>query len=310
MNKQSEHTKGIIFTALAYFMWGFLPLYWKPLHSIEAGELLSHRIVWSFVFMMIIVVVTGKTRAFFQNLKQLFTERKHFFAILAASLLISANWLIYIWAVNADHVIEASMGYYINPLISVLLGIIVLKEKLNFWQKASFGVALIGVLMLTIQYGHFPWIALSLALSFGLYGLVKKLGNYDAVLGLTYETMFVTPLALLFLLFWGQRGFGVFATSGAGINALILCAGIATAIPLLFFASGAQRISLAMVGFLQYIAPSIMLLLGVFLYHELFSTVHLIAFCFIWLALLLFSFSKHKWMVRLQPKNKRKTYSM
>lgn len=310
MKKQNEQSIGIWYAALSYLMWGFLPLYWKPLQSVSAGDVLAHRILWSFVFMLLIIVVMKRTGALIGNLKSLFFEKKNFLAVLASSLLISANWLIYIWAVNNNHVVEASLGYYINPLVSVLLGVVVLKEKLNYWQLISFGVALIGVGLLTFQYGHFPWIALSLAFSFGIYGLTKKMGSYDSVLGLAYETMFVAPLALIYIFFAGVKGTEAFGTQNSTVTLLLIGAGVVTAIPLLCFAQGAKRISLTMIGFLQYIAPSIMLLLGVFLYHEEFSKTRLFSFMLIWMALIIFSISKTKWMARLQPKNGHKTYGI
>ncbi|KSU85314.1 chloramphenicol-sensitive protein RarD [Fictibacillus enclensis] len=310
MRSQNEQTVGIWYAALSYLMWGFLPLYWKPLQSAGSGDVLAHRIIWSFIFMLLIILVMKRTSAFVGNLRSLFLDKKHFFAVLASSLLISANWLIYIWAVNSNHVVEASLGYYINPLISVLLGIIVLKEKLNAWQVASFVVALAGVGLLTFQYGRFPWVALSLALSFGLYGLAKKVGSFDSIIGLTYETMFVTPLALAYIVFAQQRGTEAFAAQNSTVTLLLMGAGVVTAIPLLCFAQGAKRISLSMIGFLQYIAPTIMLILGVFLYHEDFSKTRLFSFFLIWLALIIFSFSKTRWLARLQPKNKQKTYGI
>ncbi|WP_062232158.1 EamA family transporter RarD [Fictibacillus sp. FJAT-27399] len=308
MEKQTEQSIGIWYAALSYLMWGFLPLYWKPLQSVESGDVLAHRILWSFVFMILVILFMKKTSSFFSNLQSLFLQKKNFFAVLSSSLLISANWLMYIWAVNNNHVVEASLGYYINPLVSVLLGIIVLKEKLNYWQIVSFGVALVGVGLLTFQYGKFPWIAVSLALSFGLYGLTKKMGSYDSILGLTYETMFVAPLALIYIVFAQQKGTEAFAAQNSTVTLLLMGAGIVTAIPLLCFAQGAKRISLSMIGFLQYIAPTIMLILGVFLYHEDFSNTRLFSFILIWMALVIFSISKTRWMARLQPKNKHKTY--
>ncbi|MDN4523145.1 EamA family transporter RarD [Fictibacillus fluitans] len=310
MKSQNEQTAGIWYAALSYLMWGFLPLYWKPLQSASSGDVLAHRIIWSFAFMLLIIVFMKRTSGFTGNLRRLFLDKKNFFAVLASSLLISANWLIYIWAVNSNHVVEASLGYYINPLISVLLGIIVLKEKLNAWQVVSFVVALAGVGLLTFQYGRFPWVALSLALSFGLYGLAKKVGSFDSVTGLTYETMFVTPLALVYIFFAQQRGTEAFAAQSSTVTLLLMGAGVVTAIPLLCFAQAAKRISLSMIGFLQYIAPTIMLILGVFLYHEEFSRTRLFSFVLIWLALIIFSFSKTRWLTRLQAKNKQKTYGM
>lgn len=302
MKNANEQTKGIWYVVGAYLLWGFLPLYWKPLQTVSALEILAHRIVWSFVFMICILMITGKINAFFTNLKGLFRTRTYFLSVFTSSLLISSNWLIYIWAVNTGHVVEASLGYYLNPLLNVLLGIIFLNETLNRWQVISFFFALIGSGILAIQHGQVPWIALSLALTFALYGLTKKLSHYDALIGLTYETMFVAPPALLLLMYQYANGTSSFGVESFSITLLLMGAGAVTALPLLFFAQGTKRITFTMVGFLQYIAPTIMLFLGVFVFKEGFSTVQLISFLFIWVALILFSFSKATFMLKAFPK--------
>lgn len=302
MDRETDSLRGIAYAAAAYFLWGFLPLYWKPLDTVSSLEILAHRIVWSFVFMIAILMVLKRINRFVGGFKNLFLERVNFLSVFAASILISANWLIYIWAVNSNHVIETSFGYYINPLLSVLLGVIVLKEKLNRWQVVSFILAAIGVAILTVQYGKIPWVALSLALTFGLYGLAKKLGNVDSLTGLTYETMFVTPLAVIFLIYAHMKGTGSFAVVSTSTSLLLAGSGVFTAVPLLCFAEGAKRITLSMVGFLQYIAPTIMLLLGIFVFKEGFSPVQFVSFLFIWLALILFSLSRTKIMTNMLAK--------
>jgi chloramphenicol-sensitive protein RarD len=300
-SQASQQTRGIVYTGGSYIIWGVLPLYWKLVENVASEEILAHRIIWSFVFMLLVLGMRKRIGQFGAELKGLFRKPKSFMLLSIASLLISANWFIYIWAVNHNHIIEASLGYYINPLVSILLGMVVLKERLNFWQLASVALAAIGVAVLTFQYGSFPWIALSLAFSFGVYGLAKKLTNYEAMVGLTLETLVITPLALIYLavlLVNGSLSFGgSFSTS-----LLLMGAGAATAIPLLYFAKGTKLIPLSMVGFLQYIAPTISLFLGVFLYHEHFTKAHMTAFFFIWTALVTFSFAKTKLMVSLQPK--------
>jgi chloramphenicol-sensitive protein RarD len=309
MKKDNEQSIGIGYASLAYLLWGFLPLYWKPLQAVPSGEILAHRIIWSFVFMLIILLSLKRVPTFVTGLKDLFLTRRNLISVLSSSVLISANWLFFIYAVNSNNVVEASLGYYINPLVSVLLGIMFFKEKLNFWQIISFVLALIGVSILTVEYGKVPWIAFILALSFGLYGLTKKLGKYDSIMGLTFETMFVTPIAFIYVLFIHQNGTSSFGSGSLNMTLLLLGAGIVTAIPLLCFAQGAKKIPLSMIGFLQYIAPTLMLLLGIFVFEEVFSIVHMISFLLIWCALISFTFSRTKWMVYLQPKlGKRKSF--
>lgn len=290
-----ETTLGIWYTAGAYIIWGFLPLYWKPLDSVSPFVILAHRILWSFILTLVLIFVFRKTKLLMQNTKEVFTNKKVGFAAFVSSVLISLNWLTYIWAVNSDHVMDASLGYYINPLVSVLLGVLILKEKLTKGEISSFIIALIGVTILTIDYGHIPWVALTLAFSFGLYGLTKKLSKFDSLISLTFETMFVLPIALIYLAVQNDKpSFGF--SSGHTITTLLICSGLATAIPLLLFSLGTKRIPLSMVGFLQYIAPTLMLGLGVFVFHETFTKINLLAFSFIWIALIVYTFSKNKWI--------------
>ncbi|KQU59308.1 transporter [Bacillus sp. Leaf406] len=283
---------GIVYTAFSYLLWGILPIYWKFLGDVPADEILANRIFWSFWFMLLFLFVTRRFRGFTSYLKTSLTKKKQVLALLVASLLISANWFIYIWAVNTDQMVEASLGYYINPLVSILLGVFILKEKLSKAQILSFGLAAAGVLVLTLSYGDFPWIAFGLAFSFGLYGLAKKMIQVESSIGLTLETMTIAPVSIVYLLFLYQDDSLALFHTGTGTDLLLIGAGAATAIPLLFFSRGAQQIPLYMVGFLQYIAPTITLILGVWMYHEPFSTVHAIAFCFIWLALAVLTASR------------------
>ncbi|WP_373894082.1 EamA family transporter RarD [Virgibacillus natechei] len=278
---------GIIYTALAYVLWGFLPIYWKLVEDVPAGETLAHRIVWSFIFMLGIVLILRKWTPFIKELNVIIRNKKRLLGITLASILISLNWLTFIWAVNSDHVIQASLGYYINPLISILLGIIVLKEKVTRRQGLSFALAGIGVIYLTFSFGIFPWISIILALTFGFYGLLKKSLDVSAMFGLTIETMIVTPIAGLYLFAIPGSAFTL-ESLASPVNFLLIGAGVVTAVPLLLFASGAKLIPLAMVGFLQYIAPTIMLILGVFLFDEPFTSGHAVAFVFIWSALFIY----------------------
>jgi chloramphenicol-sensitive protein RarD len=291
MNGKQEQT-GILLTAGAYLLWGFLPIYWKAVNHVSAGEILAHRIVWSFVFMLLLIALLGKWSTVIKECKAILTNKKQLIAVIFASIMITLNWLTFIWAVNSDHVLQASLGYYINPLISILLGILVLKETLTKRQLVSFILAGAGVLYLTVSYGVFPWVSLLLAMSFGLYGLFKKRLDVGAFASLTIETMFITPIAILYLLIIPENIFqaNTFFTSS---TMLLIGAGIVTAVPLLLFAGGARRIPLAMIGFLQYIAPTIMLILGVFVYNETFTTAHLIAFSLIWIALINYMLSTY-----------------
>ncbi|MCH6265781.1 MULTISPECIES: EamA family transporter RarD [Neobacillus] len=293
MNK-NETQQGVIYAAVSYLLWGLLPIYWKLLGDVQAEEILASRVVWSFVLMLLILIFTRKMGLFTETLRGFAKNKKQMYALILASLLISVNWFTYIWAVNNGHMIETSLGYYINPLVSILLGMIVLKEKLSFYQYISFGLAAIGVLIISISHGTFPWVAIVLALTFGLYGLVKKLVNVESSVGLTLETLVVTPLAVIYIGYLFINGSMAFLHKGIGTDLLLIGAGVATAVPLLYFAKGAQKIPLSLLGFLQYIAPTLTLLLGIFVYNEHFSKVQLLSFIFIWSALTIYSLSKTK----------------
>ncbi|MEK3798174.1 EamA family transporter RarD [Peribacillus sp. FSL H8-0477] len=300
MKQQKE---GIIYAALSYFIWGLIPIYWKFVQHVSAGEILAHRVLWSFIFMVILLLVIQKWRGFLSFVKEIAYQPKKLAALLTASILVSINWGIFIWAVNSGHILQTSLGYYINPLVSVLLGVVVLKEKLSGAQILSFTLAGIGVLILTLHYGEVPWVALSLAISFGLYGLAKKMIKVDAEIGLTLETMMVTPLAIIFMVYLLITSKPLFFES-ASTSLLLMGGGIATALPLLFFAKGAQKVPLSMMGILQYIAPTMTLLIGVFMYHEPFTKIHLLSFIFIWSALLIYAAS-HPIQVKLNNRNKK-----
>lgn len=300
MKQQKE---GIIYAALSYFIWGLIPIYWKFVQHVSAGEILAHRVLWSFVFMIILLLLINKWRGFLSFVKEIAYQPKKLAALLTASILVSINWGIFIWAVNSGHILQTSLGYYINPLVSVLLGVVVLKEKLSGAQILSFTLAGIGVLILTLHYGEVPWVALSLAVSFGLYGLAKKMIKVDAEIGLTLETMMVTPLAIIFMVYLLFTSKPLFFES-ASTSLLLMGGGIATALPLLFFAKGAQKVPLSMMGILQYIAPTMTLLIGVFMYHEPFTKIHLLSFIFIWSALLIYAAS-HPIQSKLNNRNKK-----
>ena len=234
---------GIIYTMGAYILWGILPIYWKLIDEVPALEILAHRVIWSFIFVLIIVVILK--RKILKNFFQVqMSQKKTWIGLFLASLFISINWFTYIYAVNTNHIVEASLGYYINPLIAVLLGVFVLREKVNKMQAISFILAGIGVLYMTISVGKIPWISLILALSFGFYGLSKKLIKVDSILGLLLETLFILPFAFLFLAYLGVNDQQSFSTGSLTNDLFLIGSGIATAIPLLWFGIGAQKIPL------------------------------------------------------------------
>ena len=271
-------------------LWGILPIYWKFINEVPALEILAHRVIWSFIFVLIIVVLLK--RKLLKNFFQVqMSQKKTWLGLFLASLFISINWFTYIYAVNTNHIVEASLGYYINPLVAVLLGVFVLREKVNMLQAVSFVLAGIGVIYMTVSVGKLPWISLILALSFGFYGLSKKLIKVDSILGLLLETLFVLPFALLFLAYLGVNDQHSFSTGSLKNDLFLLGSGIATALPLLWFGIGAQKIPLYMVGFLQYISPTISLILGVLMYGESFTKDHVVTFACIWIAIAIFTIS-------------------
>ncbi|MBL8045288.1 MAG: EamA family transporter RarD [Anaerolineales bacterium] len=276
--------KGILYGLAAYGLWGLLPVYWKWLREVPAPELLSHRILWSCVALVLVLFAMRRWPAFRAAAFQPRVLQAYFFA----AVLIGLNWLTYVWAVNAGHIVETSLGYFINPLLSVLMGVIFLRERLRAWQWVACGVAAAGVLYLTVAYGSLPWIALTLASTFGVYGLVKKLAPLGSLEGLTLETAILFLPALVYLLWVEGTGQAAFLHTGWLTDVLLIGAGLATTIPLLLFASGVQRIPLSVIGLLQYIAPTLQFLLGVFLYGEPFPQERLIGFIIVWAALLLF----------------------
>lgn len=276
--------KGILYGIGAYVLWGFFPIYWKFLHEIPALQVIGHRISWSFIVLILFILLTKQ----WQNFRAVAFHPKTIGTYAIAGVLLSINWLVYVWGVNAGFIVETSLGYFINPLLSVLLGVIFLRERLRLAQWIPVVIAAIGVLYLTFVYGRLPWIALSLAFSFGIYGLVKKIAPLGSLYGLTLETAIVFPLALVYLLVLEVNGAGAFLHDGLTIDLLLAGAGIVTTVPLLMFASAAKQIPLTMVGILQYIAPTLQFLIGIFIYKEPFDHAHLIGFGIIWVALVIF----------------------
>jgi chloramphenicol-sensitive protein RarD len=275
--------KGILYGIGAYIAWGFFPIYWKFLHHVPAIQLIGHRIIWSCLLLLVFIVLTKQWDEFRRTIT---TKVLRIYTI--AAILIGINWLVYVWAVNADFIVETSLGYFINPLLSVLMGVIVLKERLRSAQWIPVILAAIGVIYLTFVYGRLPYIALTLAFSFGLYGLVKKLSPLGSLYGLTIETAILFVPALIYLIAMEANSTAAFLHTGTSSDLLMIGAGVVTTIPLLMFASAAKSIPLWVVGLLQYIAPTIQFLLGVFLYKEPFSQHQLIGFSIVWAALIFF----------------------
>ncbi|MBP1045254.1 EamA family transporter RarD [Enterococcus sp. BWM-S5] len=285
-----EQKKGIILGLAAYILWGIIPLYWKLLPTVNSMDILCYRIVWSFLFMGIYILITKRGLAFMQEVKSVLRDRKKVIGIVAAAILISINWFTFIYSVSQGRVTEASLGYYMNPLVNVLLGTVILKERLNRAGIVACLLALTGVLLLTIQTGVVPYASLIMAFSFSFYGLMKKKIEISSYTGLTLETFVILPIALVYLFFFSEKGFMAYEIN---INLLLMGAGIVTAIPLLLFAEAAKRISYIIVGFIQYINPTIMLLFAVFLFKEPYTSAQFTAFGFIWLGIAVFTYSSY-----------------
>ncbi|WEG11829.1 EamA family transporter RarD [Pullulanibacillus sp. KACC 23026] len=290
--EKNDQVLGGLAAAGSYIIWGIMPIYWKLIIGATPTEVLAHRMIWSFVFMILVLLVTRKMGSMFTDIKALLLAPKRLVIIMSASIFITINWYTFIWAVNNGHIIQSSLGYYINPLVSVLLGILFLKERLSLWQIVSCILALVGVVFLALEAGTFPWISLTLAFSFGIYGLLKKIVKLPAMSGLTIETLIITPFALIYLLGFDPTAGQSFNFQHLSLALYLMGAGVVTAIPLLLFAAGANRISLAMIGFFQYIAPTLMLILGTLLYHEPFDSEHLFSFILIWVALVIFTLAR------------------
>ncbi|MDR0207056.1 MAG: EamA family transporter RarD [Bacteroidales bacterium] len=277
--------KGILYAISAYLIWGTMPLYWYLLSSVPAYEVVAHRILWSAVFMLILSVAVFKA-----DFRSIFNNRKKMLYLLSTSTLITLNWALYIWAVANEHIVDASLGYYVNPFLNVILGVFFLKERLSGMQKIAILFALFGVTYFTISYGTFPFIAIILALSFALYALLRKKAQVEAMPALTIETAIAMPVALGFLII-------TFCTDAANhVPAyhvstifLLMLAGPITAIPLYLFGKAAETVSLTSLGFVQYLSPTLQLLIGILLFKETFSTAHLVCFCAIWVGLVFYS---------------------
>ena len=277
--------KGILAGIGAYILWGLFPIYWRLLEEVPAIEILANRMVWSFAFVAILLTVQKD----WHWLREVSRNRKTMLTYTLAAILLSVNWFTYIWAVNAGYVIEASLGYFINPLVNFLLGVIFLGEKLRGGQVAAVVLAGLGVVYLTVSYGSLPWISLVLAFTFGMYGLIKKTARLESMHGFSLETMVLFLPALFFLLYRESSGVGTFVQLGAVVTLLLVLSGPVTSIPLLLFGYSARRIPLSMLGFIQYIAPTLQFLLGVFVFAEPFPPARMVGFSIIWMALLVYT---------------------
>jgi chloramphenicol-sensitive protein RarD len=280
MANRSERSLGLIFGLSAYILWGLFPLYWPLLKPASAYEIVAHRAVWTLVFCLIVLTFHKKLRHSVAQLK----KPRILFGLLATSILISINWIVYIWATNSGHVVEASLGYYINPLVIIAFGVLLLKEKMRLGQWVAVGIATVGVAVLTIDYGRLPWIAIALALSWGSYGVIKKVLGLGALEGLTIETMLSFIPYATFLLILQNNGTGQFGHH-LGLTLLLVSAGAITAIPLLLFNGSTTRLPYTVIGLLQYITPTIQFSIGVWVRHEAMPTARWVGFVIIWCAL-------------------------
>ena len=278
-------SKGAFFAIGAYVLWGLLPLFWKILEDVPAFQILCHRISWSLVFLLFIQIV----RKNFNWLKSAFKNKRTVITFFTTSVLLSANWFTYIWAVNNGRTIEASLGYFINPLLSVMLGVFFLRERPDRWSWIAISLAFIGIIYTIIVYGSVPWVALVLAGSFSIYGLLRKQAVLNSIQGLTFETLLLFLPATAMLIYFEIKGIGSFGHVSFTKNFYLFLAGVATSIPLVLFAAAARRIELTTLGILQYIAPTLQLFIGLFIFKEDLSRSNLIGFSFVWVALIIYT---------------------
>lgn len=276
---------GVFLGISAFLLWGLSPIYWKEIRAVPALQIILHRIVWSFVVLLPIVIVSSQWTELVAVLK----NRTYILILAFTSILVSANWLTYVWAVNNNYLIQASLGYYINPLVNILLGMAFLKERLRRLQWLAVILAATAVLFLTIYYGEFPWISLLLGFSFGFYGLIRKVIQVGSLIGLTIETLLLALPATVYLIFLQTHAQSSFLQLGVKTDLMLIGAGVITTVPLLLFTISARRVNLSTVGFMQYIAPTCIFVLGVLIYQETFNTAHIITFLLIWTALILYS---------------------
>lgn len=276
---------GVVYGLAAYLWWGVIPVYFKQVAMVPALEVLAHRVIWSVALLACWIKLTGH----WGQVGQAFRNRRTMVTLAGSTVLIAVNWLVFIWAVANDHIMQASLGYFMNPLINVALGFVFLGERLRRWQKISVALAGCGVGYLALSGEAFPWIAVTLAFSFGFYGLLRKTVQVDAAIGLGIETALLAPAGILYLAVVGAQGNLSFGSISPQLNVLLCLSGVVTAVPLLWFTHAARRLRLSTLGFLQYLAPSLQLALAVWVYGEPFTRVHLVSFGLIWMALAIYS---------------------
>jgi len=281
----SEHQKGIYYAVAAFVMWGLVPVYFKAVDDVPAFEVLAHRVVWSVIFLGLFLLLKGKL----SELTTLRNNPKILLSLGLSALVISINWLVFIWAVSEQRIVETTLGYFINPLINIVFGFFLFSERLRFLQWVAVAIATIAVLYQIILIGELPWVALTLATSFSIYSVLRKKIPIDSITGLLVETLWLFPMALVYMIWLSSQSNFVLINGSADIQMLLLAAGLVTSLPLIAFAAGARRLSLTMIGLLQYIGPSIAFLIAVFYYNEPMDQNRLITFVMIWTALAIFS---------------------
>ena len=283
--RQMKLNVGLVLALAAYVFWGVVPIFWRQIDHVEPMQIVAHRMLWSFVLVTALIFILGQGR----QLLSTFKDRVTLWRLFLASCFVSINWAVFIWAVNSGYLVETAMGYFINPLISVVFGIFIFKERLRRWQMLAIAIATIGVLVMVVAQGKVPWIALSLAVTFTLYSVMKKRVSLPATHGMSIETMFFVLPALAYLMWRQQLGVGSFGNGTATTDVLLVLGGLLTLIPLTLFAAAAKRVTLITLGMCQYIGPTLQFLIAVFLYQEALGGVRLFAFCCIWLALIVYS---------------------
>jgi chloramphenicol-sensitive protein RarD len=282
---KTESVSGVIYAGSAFLIWSLGPIYWKALAAVPPLEIILHRVVWAFIFLLVLILIGRRWDELSRSLKDL----KILLMLSVTAVILGLNWWLYVWAINNDFVLQSSLGYYINPLVNVVFGVVFLRERLRPIQVLAVLLAGAGVVYLTISYGSFPWIATALASSFGLYGLIRKVAPVGPLVGLSIETMLLSIPAAAYLIYLGATGHGSFLRSSVRIDILLLGTSVLTAVPLICFTAGAKRINLSTLGLLQYIAPTGIFLLAVFYFNEPFSVVQVWTFIMIWTALAIYS---------------------
>lgn len=281
----NQQQTGLLYGLTAYILWGFFPIFFFYLSAVSPAEILAQRIIWSFLFLAIVVLITGKHQRIWEALRNPATRK----FMIASSILIAINWLTFIWAVANERVLESSFGYFLTPLVSVMLARVILKEQLDNYRLAACALALIGIITQVINLGGLPWVSLTVSISFGCYGLVRKKAEVDSLSGLTIETAVLLPLSVLYVVWLAANSQSGFISNGTSVSVLLMVSGVITAVPLLLFATAAKKLSLTAIGFMMYINPIMQMLCGIFFFKESFDSTQLVSFGFIWVALIVFS---------------------